>query len=355
MALLWYTRNGLLLYGDDLVYSGGALKRPHTCINSGSMGPRYAILVFFNHHFHLVSFTRVSLASPRKSFSSIRIPSGTTCPSIHQDLPIVAFTTRDQWRNFQTYSLERRGDRNVPVQFLGAARWREYRGETGYFVDFASGPTRYRPVEFNFDHLCWVEITWNPIDNRYDAVRPIGRNYNCDIDSRNLPTRAEWGCIDGQPEEEPSTSEPRTPAPSETSGDDEETNDEESEVGDIIQTAESLRINEPENIEIHPPAEMATTTITEVDTAIEEARRITEEAEAYLRSINPTTGHRMTADDAAIFRAVGPDVADPPPGAGGPPQPRRPGGNFGQGPPGGRQPQFGGGGGGDRQPQFGGG
>ncbi|KAH8991292.1 hypothetical protein EDB92DRAFT_1995091 [Lactarius akahatsu] len=264
------------------------------------------------------------------------------------------------WRNFQTYSLERRGDRNVPTQFLGAARWREYRGETGYFVDFASGPTRYRPVEFNFDNLCWVEITWNPVDNRYDAVRPAGRNYNCDIDARNLPTREEWGRIDGQPEEEPSTSEPRTPTPSETSGDDEETNDdEESEVGEIIQTAESLRINEPESIEVRPPADMATATITQEDLALEEARRITEEAESYLRPINPTTGHRMTADDAAIFRAVGPDVPDPPPGAGGPPPPRRRGGPFGQGPPGnggpphrGRQPQFGGGGGGD---PFGGG
>ncbi|KAH8978762.1 hypothetical protein EDB92DRAFT_2119081 [Lactarius akahatsu] len=242
----------------------------------------------------------------------------------------------------------------------GAARWREYRGETGYFVDFASGPTRFRPVEFNFDNLCWVEITWNPIENRYNAVRPAGRNYNCDIDARNLPTREEWGRIDGQPEEEPSTSEPRTPAPSETSEDNEETdNDEESEVGEIIQTAESLRINEPENIEVHPPADMATATITQEDLTLEEARRITEEAESYLRPINPTTGHRMTADDAAIFRAVGPDVPDPPPGAGGPPAPRRPGGPFGQGPPrggrpphGGRQPQFGGGGGGD---PFGGG
>ncbi|KAH8989498.1 hypothetical protein EDB92DRAFT_1947464 [Lactarius akahatsu] len=128
--------------------------------------------------------------------------------------------------------------------------------------------------------------------------------------------RTEWGRIDGQPEEEPSTSKPRTPAPSETSQDDEETdNDNESEVGDIIQTAESLRINEPENIEVHPPAEMATTTITQEDIAIEEARRVTKEAKAYLRPINPTTGHCMTADDAAIFRAVGPDIPDPPPGA----------------------------------------
>ncbi|KAH9014841.1 hypothetical protein EDB85DRAFT_1899021 [Lactarius pseudohatsudake] len=150
-----------------------------------------------------------------------------------------------------TYSLERRGDRNVPTQFLGAARWREYRGDTGYFVDFASGPSRYQPVEFNFENVCWVEITWNPINSQWDAVRPAGRSYNCDIDTRGLPTREQWGHIDGRPEEEPSTSEPRTPAPSETSGDDNEDSEsdqEEPETNEIAQTAESLHITEPEVI-----------------------------------------------------------------------------------------------------------
>ncbi|KAH9168016.1 hypothetical protein EDB89DRAFT_2074399 [Lactarius sanguifluus] len=53
---------------------------------------------------------------------------------------------------------------------------------------------------------------------------------------------------------------------------------------------------------------MATTTETIAEqlrhTAIDdEIRRIAEEAEAQLQPINPSTGHRMTADDAAIFRA----------------------------------------------------
>ncbi|KAH9066053.1 hypothetical protein EDB83DRAFT_2519506 [Lactarius deliciosus] len=97
--------------------------------------------------------------------------------------------------------------------------------------------------------------------------------------------------------EEPSTSEPRTPAPSETSGNDsEETSNrgDESEIKEVIQTAESLRLNEPETIHIHAPAEMATATVTQEELATEEVRRITEEAEAYLRPINPATGHRMT-------------------------------------------------------------
>ncbi|KAH9051475.1 hypothetical protein EDB87DRAFT_1582521 [Lactarius vividus] len=53
----------------------------------------------------------------------------------------MAFTTREQWRNFRPYSLDTRGERSVPRQFLGAAKWREYRGDTGYFVDFPGDAT----------------------------------------------------------------------------------------------------------------------------------------------------------------------------------------------------------------------
>ncbi|KAH9016609.1 hypothetical protein EDB84DRAFT_1443062 [Lactarius hengduanensis] len=223
---------------------------------------------------------------------------------------IVAFTTRDQWRTFQPYHLERRGDRNVPILFLGAARWREYRGDEGYFVDFASGPTRFRPIEFNFKHSCWVEVTWNPIDNHWDAIRLAGRNYNCDIDAQNLPVGTNWGPIDGAPTEEPSTSEPRTPAPSEGSESehtsDQESEEEDNETSQLVQQAESLHINEPEVIHINPP-EMATETITQEELVNEEVRRIQAEAEAILLPINPETRHRMTADDAALYRAVGPD------------------------------------------------
>ncbi|KAH9170635.1 hypothetical protein EDB89DRAFT_2230519 [Lactarius sanguifluus] len=106
-------------------------------------------------------------------------------------------------------------------------------------------------------------------------------------------------------------SEPRTPAPSETSGEDESRSEEEAdETGAVIQQAESLHITEPEEIHILSPAAAAMATATETiteqlrHTAIDdEIRRIAEEAEAYLRPIDPSTSHRMTADDATIFRA----------------------------------------------------
>ncbi|KAH9162350.1 hypothetical protein EDB89DRAFT_1913312 [Lactarius sanguifluus] len=83
----------------------------------------------------------------------------------------MAFTTQDQWRDFQPYSLNRRGDRNVPTRFLEAARWKTYRGDEGYFINYTTGPIWYRPVEFNFEHVCWTEVTWNPIDNCWDIMQ----------------------------------------------------------------------------------------------------------------------------------------------------------------------------------------
>ncbi|KAI9436903.1 hypothetical protein H4582DRAFT_2077903 [Lactarius indigo] len=287
--------------------------------------------------------------------------------NIKTKILIVAYSTRDQWTSFRPYHIERRGDRNVPTRFLGAAQWRERGEDTGYFVEF-NGPNRFRPVEFNFEHLCWTEVTWNPIDHRWDIVRPAGRNYNCDIDARELNSRADYGPIDGQAQEHTDegisgeeASESQSPSRGTTPAEEASLG----AIGDhIIQRTESLTINqpEPEVIHIHSPAvAMATATITHEELltteardqiALEEQRRIAEESRANLAPINPYTGHRMTEDDVAIHRAIGPDVADPPSGGGGPPNdlprgggppPGGPGfggfpGGFPGGPPGGGPP-----------------
>ena len=36
------------------------------------------------------------------------------------------------------------------------------------------------PVEFNFDHLCWVEIRWNQ-EGHWEAFRAAGTDLGCDI------------------------------------------------------------------------------------------------------------------------------------------------------------------------------
>ncbi|KAH9008010.1 hypothetical protein EDB84DRAFT_1572414 [Lactarius hengduanensis] len=121
------------------------------------------------------------------------------------------------------------------------------------------------------------------------------KNYNCDIDARNLPAQDNWGPIDGAPiNDEPSTSEPRTPAPSE-SGESDHTEEEEEERDDsqaevtnpLVIRAESLHIKQPEIIHVRSPADMATVTITHDELANEEARRVREEAEDHTPAHTP--------------------------------------------------------------------
>ena len=73
-------------------------------------------------------------------------------------------TTRGIWERegtFSHYQLNFRGTNNIPEQFLKSAEWRDHQGVTGYYAkpyNFPSaGPVA---VEFNLDHLCWVEVHW---------------------------------------------------------------------------------------------------------------------------------------------------------------------------------------------------
>ncbi|KAH9166200.1 hypothetical protein EDB89DRAFT_1910854 [Lactarius sanguifluus] len=97
---------------------------------------------------------------------------------------------------------------------------------------------------------------WNPIDNRWDVVRPTGRSYNCDIDAREVPDRAQWGHINGTPGTEPSESKSQDEEESEEDGQ-EEGSSLGAVGGQIIQRAESLCIDKPEIIQIQAP-DMAT-------------------------------------------------------------------------------------------------
>ncbi|KAH9056602.1 hypothetical protein EDB87DRAFT_1824103 [Lactarius vividus] len=53
-----------------------------------------------------------------------------------------------------------------------------------------------------------MKVTWNPVDNCWDAIRPAGPNYRCNINIRDIPTDQNlWGHIDGQAEESESKSQ----------------------------------------------------------------------------------------------------------------------------------------------------
>ena len=165
----------------------------------------------------------------------------------------MALTTRDRWginRTFRPYIIERRGERNVPQIYLGAARWRTIRGDTGYYVNIPTRPSQWYPVEFNFENLCWVEIAWNAPQNYWDVLRPAGLEYCCDIPECDVQTRGNWGPIDGQDETNASGSS-RTPAPSEaseeTAEDDEsesEQHEQEAAIEEITELAEQIAIRD---------------------------------------------------------------------------------------------------------------
>ena len=212
-------------------------------------------------------------------------------------------TTRQQWTDFVPYSITERGPRIVPQRFLGVARWRTVRESTGYFIDNPTRPYRYYPIEFHFAQACWVEITWNPIDRRWDIIRPLHPHYQCEI-PYPVPPVIEWGPLDGAEEMEPQ--EPAEVAPQQVESD--TTKDSEgSEHSGRSLTPQTHTSTDPiitdltiaaESIHIHEP--MATFTIQTVQETV------------MLPPINPATGHRFTDNEAAIHRAIAPDIGDPP-------------------------------------------
>ncbi len=207
-------------------------------------------------------------------------------------------TTKDRWV-FAPYSLDQRGERDVPLIYLKEARWRTVRGSTGYFVNIPTRPSQYYPVEFNHNFVCWTEITWNTPLQRWNVERPTGPDYRCDIFEDEVQTAGQVGLIDGQP-----LLTPRTPAPS-TEDEDEGSEHSENtiESGAPGNTTEEERLADlAESIHINPPA--MTTMTEQTRTAMEEPvllrREVTDE-------INPNTGHRIerianTVDDEAALR-----------------------------------------------------
>jgi len=212
-------------------------------------------------------------------------------------LTVARITTRERW-GFTPYSINDRGERDVPLIYLKAARWRNIRGSTGYFVNIPTRPAQYYPVEFNHDFVCWTEITWNAPNNRWDVIRPTGPDYRCDIFEDKVRTAGQVRLIDGEP-----TPSPRTPAPStdDEEGERESENSEgTAETGTPGNTTEEEGLaNLAESIHINPPA---MTTMTEpVEIMTEGATYIRRE---MVGEINPQTGRREhhTADDEATLR-----------------------------------------------------
>jgi hypothetical protein len=260
-------------------------------------------------------------------------------------------TTRQLWASqgpFESYTVHGVPQQNVPADYIKAAVWKTDIVPNRYYAQSSapeeSGIPAWYPVEFNSEHICWVEVRWaEPAGSEgyWQAFRIAGEDLGLDITQEEVEGHIERTSgihsyresIASSPTtrvstpSEPSVIRPR-PSPYQPGSCDQE----------IAQTlAESLNIRDPMSRTLTMPVPMGT--------------------------INPNTGH-VNEDDVALYRAIGPDQADPPstqgrrseppqipfgwvrppvgggfPGGGGPP-----GGGFpgGGGPPGGGFPGGGG-------------
>ena len=84
-------------------------------------------------------------------------------------------TTRELWENegtFSRYRINLRGADNVPEPYRGSVEWRDHQGISGYYaVPFNFPSAGLVAVEFNFEHLCWVEVRWRRTDSQWEAFR----------------------------------------------------------------------------------------------------------------------------------------------------------------------------------------
>ena len=93
-------------------------------------------------------------------------------------------TTRDHWAFDKPLYAQRRGEENIPAQFLKSARWNIAEG--GYVMESDLLPGRVVKVEFSFDHLCWAETCWVTSADEREIFRPTLRDLGCDIHINKL-------------------------------------------------------------------------------------------------------------------------------------------------------------------------
>src|SRR5260370_40781721 len=89
---------------------------------------------------------------------------------------VVVTTYREVWTDFEPYFLSTRGICNIPDQYLQNAVWvpaGHRRTKGGYYATStyhgASGEEQQYPVEFNFEHLTWVEVHCSKGENMWHA------------------------------------------------------------------------------------------------------------------------------------------------------------------------------------------
>jgi hypothetical protein len=266
-------------------------------------------------------------------------------------------TTRELWAQqgpFEPYTIHGVPQQNIPEVYIKGAVWNAQANPPRYVAQSSapeeSGTGTWFPVDFNEEHVCWVEVRLQePAGSEayWQAFRIAGQDLGLDITQGDVELHLQSTTLNSYRESVASSHSSRASTPSVPSiilprPSPYQPGSRDQEIAHTL--AESLNINEP----------MSNTLTMEVPAG----------------TINPVTGH-VDADDAALFRAIGPDQPDPPSisgtertthvpfgwlrpqggrmpdprryiyGGGGPPVGGPPGGPFGPpggGPPGGGPP-----------------
>jgi hypothetical protein len=260
-------------------------------------------------------------------------------------------TTRELWAQqgpFEQYTIHGVPQQNIPQIYIKGAVWNAQADPPRYVAQSSapeeSGTGTWFPVDFNEEHVCWVEVRLQePAGSEayWQAFRIAGQDLGLDITQGDVELHLQSTTLHSYRESVASSHSSRASTPS---------------VPSIILPRPSP----------HQPGsrdqEIAHTLAESLNIRDQMSNTLTVEVPAG--TINPVTGH-VDADDAALFRAIGPDQPDPPsvsgtdhtthvpfgwirPQGGGMPEPRRyiyggvpprggpPGGPFG--PPGGGPP-----------------
>jgi hypothetical protein len=253
-------------------------------------------------------------------------------------------TTRELWAQqgpFEHYTIHGVPQQNIPEIYIKGAVWNAQANPPRYVAQSSapeeSGTGTWFPVDFNEEHVCWVEVRLQePAGSEayWQAFRIAGQDLGLDITQGDVENHLQATTLHSYRESIASSHSSRASTPSVASAirprpSPYQPGSRDQEIAHSL--AESLNINDP----------MSNTLTMEVPAG----------------TINPVTGH-VDADDAALFRAIGPDQPDPPsisgtegtthvpfgwirPQGGGMPEPRRyiyGGGPPGGGPPGGGPP-----------------
>jgi hypothetical protein len=207
-------------------------------------------------------------------------------------------TTRELWAQqgpFEQYTIHGVPQQNIPQIYIKGAVWNAQADPPRYVAQSSapeeSGTGTWFPVDFNEEHVCWVEVRLQePAGSEayWQAFRIAGQDLGLDITQGDVEAHLQDTTLNSYRESVASSHSSRASTPSVPSiilprPSPYQPGSRDQEIAHTL--AESLNINEP----------MSNTLTMEVPAG----------------TINPITGH-VDADDAALFRAIGPDQPDPP-------------------------------------------